>query len=103
MAKAIEERAYAFASGHIGFGPKVPGGALPICIIDKEVRSKDGRLVHRAISRDTIEACARRAYDNETLLVPGVPEAPDQNAAMDAFMSWRDWVLARKPRFVEPA
>ena len=49
--------------------------------------------------RDLLEAVSRHAYDGETLLVPGVPEAPDQSAAMDAFLDWLGWVedcLARK-------
>lgn len=34
-----------------------------------------------AVSRSLIEANARRAYDGKTLLVPGIPEAGDDDAA----------------------
>lgn len=87
--------AYAFASGHIEFGPRVPNGALPICILDTEQRTKAGRLIHQAVSRKTIEAKARLAYDGETLLVPGVPKAKNQTIGVKAFMRWSDWVCGR--------
>jgi hypothetical protein len=70
-------KAYAYASGQIGFGDTVPKGALPIV----------GRL-GRVPSRADIEAMSRRSYDGKTLLVPGVPEAPSEMAAYEAFEKW---------------
>lgn len=67
-------RAYAFASGEIGFtGNALPNGALLLAYGPVD------------IVRDTVEGNARRAYDNETLLVPGCPEAETQTAALEAF------------------
>ncbi|HEY4145206.1 hypothetical protein [Pinirhizobacter sp.] len=42
-----------------------------------------------------IAASARLGYDNETLLVPGVPEAPDQQLAGDALARYMAWLGQR--------
>ena len=49
--------------------------------------------------RKEISAAARHAYDGKTLLVPGVPEAKNGNAAVDALFRFADWI---KPRFAKP-
>jgi hypothetical protein len=78
--------AYCFASGQIGFAADVPKGALPF------LRGRDRDL------RAFICGVARHAYDGETLLVPGVPEAPNQNVALDELHAWMQWIAphARK-------
>jgi hypothetical protein len=43
--------------------------------------------------KEVISGLARHAYDGETLLVPGVPEAETQAAAMDALLRWRRIVV----------
>ncbi|EBS6855242.1 host nuclease inhibitor protein [Salmonella enterica] len=63
--------AYCWASGLIEFGHTLPEGALQI-ITGKE---KD--------VRDEVEVLARLAYNGD-LLVPGIPEAADQNEAREA-------------------
>ena len=73
-------RAYAYASGHIVFRKRPPEGTLPL----------------PALPRRKIEACARHVYDGRTLLVPGVPEAPDQSAALWAFEAWCAWLEGHK-------
>lgn len=70
--------AYCWANGHIEFGRKVPEGAI---------RFASGPA---AVLRRAIEPAARLAYDNETLLVPGIPEAADQSTAGDALACWLD-------------
>lgn len=72
--------AYCYASGQIEFGARCPGGGLPI------VRGPDKAV------RDFICGVSRHAYDGETLLVPGVPEAPDQDAGLTAFCKFLDWI-----------
>jgi hypothetical protein len=73
-------RAFCYASGLIGFGRRLPPGALPIA-----------RGAARAL-RAHITAHARHAYPpSVSLLVPGVPEANDQQAALAAL----DVFLAR--------
>lgn len=82
--------AYCWASGQIEFGTRIPEGALPIA-----------RGPARKV-RDFVEAVARHAYEGETLLVPGIPEAPDQSAALTALQAWLDWIsVHRLPRGVE--
>jgi hypothetical protein len=69
--------AYAFRSGQIGFIPgsqPVPDGALVIAKGPTE------------IVRSVVQGAARLAYDNQTWLVPGCPEAENENAAYDAFI-----------------
>lgn len=39
--------------------------------------------------RDIISVNARHAYDGVTLLVPRMPEAPNQSVAMDALLYFR--------------
>jgi hypothetical protein len=73
--------AYAFRSGLIGFidGPgPMPDGALWIVSGARE-------QIHELVAGN-----ARRAYDNETLLVPGVPEAQSDPAAYEAFRNFHD-------------
>jgi len=77
--------AYAWRSGRIEVGPRVPEGALPI------VR---GRAV---TVMNAMQAMARHAYDGKTLLVPGIPEAASDDAAVDALIGFRDWVAGKLP------
>jgi hypothetical protein len=91
-------RAFCFASGHIEFGKRVPKGAIPFA------RGEEQAL------RDYIEPLARHGYrtelvkgrptkipGTETLLVPGIPEALDQWAALDALNAWLKWIAAKPP------
>ena len=41
--------------------------------------------------KQIVSAKCRHGYDGKTLLVPGVPEAPDDDAALAAMEVWRDW------------
>lgn len=72
---------FAYANGRIGFGDKTPDDALPIYAVDCSV-SEIERL------GECIGLLARHAYDNKTLLVPGIPEAADMNAAYDALIKF---------------
>ncbi|HAK6289854.1 TPA: host nuclease inhibitor protein [Salmonella enterica] len=63
--------AYCWASGLIEFGNTLPEGALPIIVgEEKQVR-------------DVVGVLARLAYNGD-LLVPGIPEAANQNEAREA-------------------
>ncbi len=76
--------AFADRAGVIRFGKRCPKGALPI-----------GRH-HRLITlHNTVSAVARLAYDNETLLVPGVPEAKSDDAALAAVVAFAKAVDTR--------
>ena len=74
-------RAYAFAGGQIGFTDSaIPSGALILAHGPEDV------------VRSTISGLARLAYDNETLLVPGCPEAETQGESYAAFSRFFDRV-----------
>lgn len=80
----VQTTAYAYASGEIGFANPaelgVPKGALLIA------RGPQAEVT------STVTGLARRAYDNETLLVPGVPEAQNEGAGYAAFKVFFDRV-----------
>ncbi|EAY1375590.1 TPA: host nuclease inhibitor protein [Salmonella enterica] len=63
--------AYCWASGLIEFGNTLPEGALPI------VTGNEKNV------RDVVGVLARHAYNGD-LLVPGIPEAANQNEAREA-------------------
>lgn len=81
--------AYCFASGQIGFGPRVPEGALPIA------------KGPRQALQDLMEGVARHSRTDETLYVPGVPEADDEEAALDALATFTTWISKSLPPGVE--
>ena len=65
--------AYCFVSGHIGFGACVPEGAFGLA-------EGDDKTV-----RDIVSVNARLSrVDNETLFVPGVPEAANPRDGITA-------------------
>ncbi|MEA4837357.1 MAG: host nuclease inhibitor protein [Rhodospirillaceae bacterium] len=71
--------AYCWATGKIEFGYRVPEGALTIASGPESTLKRE------------IEVKARHAYDSDVLLVPGVPEADNQYAAMTALIAWVEW------------
>lgn len=77
--------AFCWANGTIEFGRKITEGALEIA------RGPAKPL------RKMVGATARLAYDNKTLLVPGIPEAKDQDEACTALLAYLKW-LGSKPR-----
>lgn len=76
-------KAYCFVDGAVGFARDIPVGALPIASGPKKV-----------LENEMIVLC-RLAYDGETLLVPGVPEANDQIAGVDALLRFKDRLRKR--------
>jgi hypothetical protein len=74
--------AYCWATGLIGFGEKLPNGALPIA------RGKGKKF------KAWVQVKARLAYDNKTYLVPGIPEAEDDREGIDALIKWCGWLNA---------
>jgi hypothetical protein len=91
--------AYCYASGLIQFGRKTPDGAIAIAAGPAKPL------------RDLIDARARHGYETrkvkgrptkipgtECLLVPGVPEAPDQEAGGDALGAFCKWIGEKPPK-----
>lgn len=74
--------AYCDRTGTIDFGTHLPEGRLPIATVDH----------NQALLREAVEPLARRAYDNETLLVPGIPEADSPDQAIAALVTFRERV-----------
>lgn len=73
--------AYADRAGVIGFGVEpAPAGRLPFAFVNAD---QADRL------RELVEARARLAHDNKTLLVPGIPEAEDDEwKALEALIDF---------------
>lgn len=70
-------RAFCWRGGVIEFGHRIPDGALPV-----------DHGTERSVRR-RVEPLARHAYDGKTLLVPGIPEAEDDDAALAAYERFR--------------
>lgn len=77
--------AYCWASGQIEFGARfTPPGAIPIA-------RGSARIV-----RAEVEVTARHGYEAGVLLVPGIPEAPDQQRGSDALELFLLWLKQRE-------
>lgn len=90
--------AYCYASGLIEFGRKVPDGALPIARGPaKKLREFIEPLARHGYSTHKVNGRPTRIPGSETLLVPGVPEAPSQHAGLDALMAFKKWIRSHAP------
>ena len=69
---------YCDRAGVIHIGSYTPEGMLPLG------KGSRGQLT------DAIGGLARLAYDNKTMLVPGVPEAQNDDEALEAARRFRD-------------
>lgn len=78
--------AYCYRSGQIKIGRKVPDGAIAI------ISGPERRI------RSLMWATSRLAYDNKTMLVPGIPEAKNDRAAETALRRFIKWITTRKAR-----
>ena len=45
--------------------------------------------------RELMSATCRHSYDGKTLLVPGIPEAENGDAAVDALIKFRCWLKSQ--------
>lgn len=79
-------KAFAYCDGEIRFAFHTPEEAIEIA---------DGPL---SDLRPVIEGSARLAFDSETLLVPGVPEADDERAAVGELIAYSQRVRAALER-----
>ena len=82
---------YCSRDGVIGIGRRAPHGSLPLV-------SARGRNLRRIV-----EVVARHAYDGVTLLVPGIPEAASDLAALEAARSFQKQVARRLADRAGPA
>lgn len=74
-------------------------GAIEIAVLTG--RSKPPRGVLQIVCGparvidEAVCVCARLAYDGKTLLVPGIPEADSDDAALDALIEFQNQVRRR--------
>lgn len=85
----------------IEFGRKLPDGALPIASGPAKTLREfvDSRARHGYRTR-LVNGRPTKIPGTETLLVPGIPEAPDQSAAGDALFAFRQWIGKQPPEGV---
>lgn len=95
-------RAYCFASGHIKFGRTLPKGSLPIASGPAaELRDFIETKARHGYRTRKIEGRPTKIPGTDCLLVPGLPEAPDQFAALDKFREWRTWLKTIAPKSIK--
>jgi hypothetical protein len=94
-------RAYCFASGLIEFGVGIPDGALPIARgPEKELRDLIDAVARHGYDVQRVNGRLRRRPGTDCLLVPGIPEAPNQSAALDALKRFTRWAAQRAPKTI---
>ena len=76
--------AYCYRSGELGVARREPAGAIAL------LRGPARTL------RAAVEVGARHSYNPGVLLVPGIPEATDDDAALVAAATWARW-MAKRP------
>jgi hypothetical protein len=79
-------KAFAYANGRIGFGQRCGNGSVELA------RSANGSKRVVKAFKNEIECSARHGYAKGVLLVPGVPEAKDQEEGMDAVLAFKKWL-----------
>ncbi len=76
-------KAFVWRSGQVKVGDVVPDGAI-------EIAEGDDYALRTAIM-----AVSTRAYDERSYMVPGIPEAEDDDAAMEALLAFQAEVVGR--------
>lgn len=71
---------YCRGDGNLEFGPRCPGAAIPIGY------GPEDRL------RKVVSTLARHSYDGQSLVIPGVPEAENDNDVLAAMWAFSDQV-----------
>lgn len=85
--------AYCFASGEIDFGKKVPDGALPIARGPaKPLREFIETVSRHGYKTEEVNGRPTKIPGSDVLLVPGIPEADDQDTALDALFAFTGWI-----------
>lgn len=73
-------KAFVWRTGLVEFGRSVPSGAI-------EVPRGPARVLRARMS-----VLCRHAYDGKSLLVPGIPEAENDEATMNASKPFKEWI-----------
>jgi hypothetical protein len=94
----MDMHAYCYASGLIEFGRKVPDGALPFASGPaKALRSFVEPLARHGYKTRRVRGRPTKIPGTDCLLVPGIPEAPDQDKALDALHAFMGWIGKKPP------
>lgn len=94
-------RAFCYASGLIEFGRNMPDGALPIARGPAKVLRPFIEGVSRhGYQTEVVQGRPTKVPGTEHLLVPGIPEAPDDNAKVDALQAFCAWIGKKPPQGV---
>lgn len=86
-------RAYCYASGLIEFTDGTPpSGAIMFASGPaKKLQDYISGVARHGYKTRQVNGRPQKIPETDCLLVPGVPEAPDQDAALDALQKWQAW------------
>lgn len=91
-------RAYCYASGRIEFNCRVPPGAIAIARGPaKALRAFITGKARHGYHTHIVAGRVQKITGSDMLLVPGVPEASDQAAALAALQQWCGWISEHTP------
>lgn len=91
-------KAYCWASGLIEFGRGVPAGAIEIAQgRDKALRAFISGVARHGYKTRLVDGRTTKVRGTDHLLVPGVPEAPNQLVAAGALDRFLAWIGTRPP------
>jgi hypothetical protein len=94
-------RAYCWSSGLIEFGRTLPDGALPVAKGPaKPLREFITGMARHGYNTEIVDGRPTKIPGTDCLLVPGVPEAPNQAVASDALFAFRQWIGQKPPKGV---
>lgn len=89
--------AYCYSSGLIEFGRRTPSGALLIATgPEKKLRDFIETVARHGYSTKLVDGRPTKIPGSDTLLVPGVPEAPDQDGGYLALKKFCAWIATHK-------
>lgn len=94
-------RAFCWSSGLIEFGQRTPAGAIAIAHGPAAVlREFVGGYARHGYKTRLVNGRPTKIPGSDHLLVPGVPEADLQLAAVDALTAWCQWIAEHAPKGV---
>lgn len=94
-------RAFCYASGLIAFGRTTPEGALGIASGPaNELREFIETQARHGYTTKNVSGRLRKIPGTDCLLVPGVPESPDQRTKLDKLHAWLWWIGGHPPKGV---
>lgn len=94
-------KAYCWSSGWIEFGKAVPEGAIIIASgREKPLRAFIEQVARHGYQTVNVAGRAIKVAGTEHLLVPGVPEAANDMAKVDALTAFKSWIRSHRPKGV---